>query len=125
MPMNLHEQNGGKITVLDVSGTLEKADYEQFAARFDELVSEHGKLRVLFDMKHFEGWTPGGMWEEIRFDVKHADDLERVAGVGEKKWEEGLVDFCKAFTSAKVKYFDSTDAEAAREWLVEGMGDGL
>jgi hypothetical protein len=118
MPIKLREQNGDKITVLDVSGTLEKADYQQhFAAHFDQLVKEHGKLRVLFDMTDFHGWNAGAMWEELKFDSTHATDMERIAAVGDKKWEEGMMKFCKPFTTAAVKYFDRAEIEAAREWL--------
>jgi hypothetical protein len=117
MPIKLHEQNGEKITVLDVSGTLDKADYQHFASHFDQLVRKQGKLRVLFDMTHFEGWKPGAMWEELKFDAKHTTDMERIAAIGDKKWEEGLMKLCKPFTTATVKYFDGAEIEAAREWL--------
>jgi hypothetical protein len=50
MPIQLNEQDGGKILVVHVSGKLAKVDYERFAPEFERLVRQHSKLRVLFDM---------------------------------------------------------------------------
>ena len=50
MPIQLSEENGGKMLVIHVSGKLAKADYERFVPEFDRLVQEHGMMRVLFDM---------------------------------------------------------------------------
>jgi hypothetical protein len=53
MPIQLNEENGGKILVVHVSGKLAKADYAHFVPEFERLVRQHGKLRVLFDMTGF------------------------------------------------------------------------
>jgi hypothetical protein len=67
-------------------------------------------------MAGFHGWTTGALWEDIKFDVKHFSDIERVAMVGEKKWQKGMSEFCRPFTTAKIRYFDHSEANAAREW---------
>ena len=61
----------------------------------------------------------GTLWQEIRFDVKHLRDIERLALVGGKKWEKGMAIFCKPFTTAKVRYFDRARTDEARKWLQE------
>ena len=40
MPMQLSEDNGGRILVVHVSGRLKKADYEQLVAEFERLAHE-------------------------------------------------------------------------------------
>ena len=119
MPVQLSEEDGGKSLVVHVSGKLTKADYEHFVPEFEQLVQEHGKLRVLFDMIGLQGWDAGALWEDIKFDVKHFADIERLAMVGDKKWEHGMAVFCKPFTRATIRYFDHADAAEARTWLDE------
>ena len=119
MPINLTEENGGKLLAIHVSGKLAKADYEHFVPEFERLVGLHGKLRVLFDMTGFHGWTAGAAWEDTKFAMHHFSDIDRLAVVGEKKWQEGMATFCKPFTKATVQYFDHTDDAGARKWLVE------
>ncbi len=119
MPIQLNEENGGKMLAVHVAGKLAKADYEHFVPEFERLVRQHGKLRVLFDMSTFHGWEAGALWEDIKFDIKHFADIERLAMVGEKKWQHGMATFCKPFTKATIRYFDHADAAEARKWLVE------
>jgi hypothetical protein len=119
MPIQLNEENDGKILVVYVSGKLVIADYENFVPEFERLVRQHGKLRVLFDMTSLHGWEVGAMWEDTKFAIKHFSDIERLAMVGEKKWQQRMATFCKPFTKATVQYFDHTDAAEARKWLAE------
>ncbi len=102
-----------------VSGKLTREIYEEFVPLLEERIREHGKLRVLFIMEDFHGWTAGALWDDIKFDVKHFRDIARVAIVGEKKWQHGMSVFCKPFTAAKLEYFPMPELERAREWLGE------
>ena len=117
MPIQLHEEDGGKLLNVHVSGNLTSADYQHFVPEFDRLVGQHSKLRVLFDMTGFHGWDAGALWEDIKFAIKHFADIERIAMVGESTWQHGMATFCKPFTKAAVRYFDQAEAAAARAWL--------
>ncbi|HZM05494.1 MAG TPA: STAS/SEC14 domain-containing protein [Candidatus Saccharimonadales bacterium] len=117
MPIQLDEQHGGNLLAVHVTGKVVKADYEHFVPEFERLVRQHGKLRVLFDMTGFHGWDAGALWEDIKFDLKHFADIERIAMVGDKKWQHGMAVFCKPFTKATVRYFDHADALEARKWI--------
>ena len=117
MSLELSEMGGGKIIEARLSGKLHANDYQTFVPMFERLIKEHGKLRVLVEMHDFHGWDMGGLWEDIKFDAKHFKDIERVALVGESKWEAGMATFCKPFTTATVKYFDVAHSAEARQWI--------
>ena len=119
MAIGLNEEDGGKLLVVHVTGKLAKTDYEDFVPEFERLIRQHGKPRMLFDMTGLRGWEAGAMWEDIKFGAKHFADIERLAMVGEKKWQHGMATFCKPFTKAAVRYFDHADAVEARKWLAE------
>jgi hypothetical protein len=89
--------------------------FEQFVPEVERLVREHGKLRLLFDMTGFQGWEVSAGWEDFKFGVEHFADMERLAMVGETRWQHGMTTFCKPFTTATVRYFDRADAAAARK----------
>jgi hypothetical protein len=117
MPIAFKEENRGDLLAVHVTGKLVVADYEQFVPEFERLVREHGTLRVLFDMTEFHGWSAGALWSDTKFAMQHFSDIERLAIVGEKKWQHGMATFCKPFTKAEVRYFDHTAAVGARRWL--------
>jgi len=117
MPVNLMEKQDGKILEVQVSGRLVREDYRQFVPRFEQLLQTHGKLRLLFEMSDFHGWDAEALWDDLKFDVKHFNDIERVAMVGETKWQQWMASFCRPFTSAKVRYFDKAQLAEAVAWL--------
>ena len=65
-------------------------------------------------------WTAGALWQDIKFDARHFSDIERMAIVGETKWQQGMAVFCKPFTAARIRYFDRPAIEEARGWLASG-----
>ena len=121
MSVELHEEAGGKILILTLSGKLTKEDYAAFTPAVDRAVKEHGKVRMLVRMSDFHGWTLGAVWEDVKFDLFHFSHIERLALVGDKRWEAGMAVFCKPFTTAKVQYFDESKADEATAWIHEGI----
>ncbi|MGO8929096.1 MAG: STAS/SEC14 domain-containing protein [Limisphaerales bacterium] len=117
MAIELKEMAEGKILVVHVSGKLVKEDYKNLVPEAERLIKQHGKIRILLEMKDFHGWDAGALWEDIKYDLKHFSDIERVAMVGEKKWQKGMSWFCRPFTTAKVRYFDQTALDEARQWV--------
>jgi hypothetical protein len=104
-----------------VTGKLTKEAYENFVPVLEREFHERGQLRLLFVMHDFHGWTAGALWEDIKFDVAHFRDVARLAIVGETRWQHGMAVFCKPFTTAKIKYFDVSELDAARAWLKEPL----
>ena len=117
MSIKLIEQDGGKELEVHISGKLTHADYQRFEPEFERLIKQHGRIRVLFDMDNFHGWQAGALWDDIKLDFKHFSDIERLAIIGDKKWERGMARFCRPFTTAKIRFFDRAVADAARAWL--------
>lgn len=115
--MPIETEAANNVAKVAISGKLSKEDYEIFAPMVESLIDRHGKIRMLFQMTDFHGWDAGALWEDIKFDVKHHGDIERLAFVGEKKWEEWMAKICRPFTSAAIKYFDVSELAAAEEWI--------
>ena len=107
----------GELTHLKLSGKLTKESYENFVPAVEKQIQKYGKLRLLVEMHDFHGWTAGALWEDIKFDTHHWRDIERLAIVGETKWEQGMAVFCKPFTTAKIKYFDRSNLDEAKTWI--------
>lgn len=121
MSFNIIEHSEGKIIEVQLSGKLSKEAYEAFVPVTEAKIKEFGKVRMLVVMHDFHGWDAGALWADLKFDVKHHSHIERLAIVGESKWEQGMSAFCKPFTSAKIQYFDIANLEEARHWIQGDM----
>jgi hypothetical protein len=121
MPIQIEEEEeeDGQSVAVRVTGKLVEADYACLVPELERLIQQHGKLRLLFELSGFQGWDAGALWDEIKFDMKHFADIERLAVIGDKKWEHAMTAFCKPFTKASIRYFDSAEAADARKWWRE------
>ena len=117
MTFTIKETAIGNIIEINATGKLTKEAYEQFVPLTENIVNEHGKVRILFIMHDFHGWSACAAWEDFKFDLKHFRHIERLAIVGETKWESGMSMFCQPFTTAKIQYFDHAEIDQAREWI--------
>lgn len=117
MSFEVTEIAEGRIIEVQLTGKLTKEAYRHFVPLTEEQIKQFGKVRMLVIMHDFHGWEAGALWEDIKFDVKHFNDIERLAIVGESKWEKGMTVFCRPFTTAKIKYFDHSEIDAARQWI--------
>ena len=72
---------------------------------------------LLTAMRDFHGWDARARrGRTSKWDVKHFNDIERVAMVGDKKWQEWTAAFGKPFQTAKVRYFDHEKLDEGRTW---------
>lgn len=109
----------GTIVTLKFREKLDKADYETFVPMIESQMKNGSPIRLLAELHDFEGWTAGALWEDTKFAAKHFNDIERLAVVGESRWQKGVAVFFKPFTSAEVRYFDMKEIDKAREWVRE------
>ncbi len=115
--VTLKETNGGKVLEIQLSGKLTKEDYGHFVPEMERLIKAHGKIRLLVEMHDFHGWSAGALWQDLKFDARHFRDIERLAIVGETKWQHGMAVFCKPFTTAEIRYFGRAEIDLARTWI--------
>jgi hypothetical protein len=108
-----------KVLGFRLSGKLHDADYKTFVPAVEAAIEAQGKVRLLAVFEDFHGWDLHALWDDIKFSTKHCTDIERIALVGDRKWEEWMAKVCKPFTAAKIRYFDASELAAARAWLAE------
>jgi hypothetical protein len=119
MSVTLIEKDGGRLLEVNLKGKLSNEDYELFAPEVERQIEKNGKIDMLVRMDDFHGWETGALWEDVKFDLKHFSDVEHLALVGDKKWEKGMSTFCKPFTTAEIKYFDTSEEDQAHRWITE------
>ncbi len=117
MAVRISELHDGRLLEVEATGRLSRNDYRECRPEIERQIQRHGRIRLLFQMTDFHGWNFGGLWEDLKFDAKHFGDIERLALVGEKKWEKWMATVCRPFTKAEVRYFDRSQADTARIWV--------
>ncbi len=114
-------ESTSKILWLRADGRLTDQDYrEVFTPRLEAIIREHGKVRLLFHVEpDFRGWTPGALWEDLKLDLKHRGDFEKVALAGAPFWVDALMKLFAPFISGEVRTFLREHLAEAWIWIQE------
>jgi hypothetical protein len=114
------EHDRDNYLVCRISGRLTKADYDAAVPEIEnELLMRNEPLRLMIVLEDFRGWDIAGLWQELKFDVRHGDDFGRIAVLGESRLEDWGTTLSKPFFESEMRYFDHEDRGAARAWLSE------
>jgi SpoIIAA-like len=103
-----------------LSGKLHDEDYSSFVPTVESFLAAEGKARLFVQFEDFHGWDLHAVWDDTKFAFKHYSDFDRIAIVGERRWEKWMAYVCKPFTKATVRYFDASQIDDAWAWLREG-----
>lgn len=109
-----------RFVAIRTSGKLEKSDFDSMIPLLEDRISRHGKISLYWEMNDFDGWTMEALGADAGFDIKHKNDFNRIAMVGEKKWHEWMTKLMKPFASAELRYFDLSESEEAKGWARTG-----
>jgi hypothetical protein len=100
-------------------GKLKHEDYQLFVPMIDKALKEAKGLEVdlLADMTAFKGWEFLAAWDDFKFGIKHRNAFDKVAIVGNKKWEEVSIAMMSHLMKGKSKFFKQR--EKALAWLLK------
>lgn len=106
------------VVELIVEGHITEADLDQVIAQIKMDINKHGKLRLLEEIRSFEGIDPIALWKDAQFGLSHVDDFTHAAVVAEAEWVRTISTAANNILSAQVKSFEPDQIEAARTWLL-------
>ncbi len=103
-----------------ISGKLTHAELVALQRAASDLIKQEGKVRLLVMAENFQGWERGGDWGDLSFQSEHDEHIEKLAIVGDRKWEDlALVFASKGFRKFPIEYYESGELAKARAWLAE------
>ncbi|AGA80642.1 MULTISPECIES: SpoIIAA family protein [Echinicola] len=115
--LQILELTRDNIICTKADGNLTELDMEKIHPLIHNILKTGKKVRWYFEMENFTGWSIEGLWADAKMDLSHAKDYEKIAMVGEKKWQDWITQFMKPFTNAEIRYFDRNEKESARQWI--------
>jgi hypothetical protein len=69
-------------------------------------------------VENFAGIDKAGNWSDVSFQARNDPFIEKIAIVGEKKWEDVALLFSgKVIRRVPIEYFPPADVAKARAWL--------
>lgn len=106
------------IVEITVEGKITKADIEETITQLKLDLKHQGKLRILEEIRSFEGIDPIALWQDVNFGLAHPNVCTHAVVVADAKWVQTLSQALNNVLSAEVKVFERSQIESAREWLL-------
>ena len=115
-------ESSGNIIGFIIEGKLADEDYKTGLIPPLEAATEAGqKVRVLFRMEKFAGWTAHGAWDDFVNWPKFMA-VERLAVVVDENWHDFMSWLFSVFAKmahAKIRFFPAERIAEAWTWLKE------
>ena len=102
-----------------VDGHIDRADFDSVVAVINDNITDHGKVRLLEEIRSFGLTDPMTLWEDLKWLFSHFKDIERTAVVSEHAWLEGFINMTSPMFSMPIRYFKPGHIDQARAWLAE------
>lgn len=103
------DRSSGSVLGFRVSGDVTKDDYGVLTPAVESAVADGGSVSLLLDLTEFH-WEKVSAWgSDMRFGHEYHEKIDKMAIVGNKKWEELLAKICSPFYAKEARYFENDD----------------
>jgi len=117
MPVEIIDASG-KLLQIKIRGMLKKADYDRIIQIAKEAIAREGKVRALAIVDGFEGWERHGDWGDVSFMMEQGQHIDKMAIVGDEKWQDDALAFtAKGFRPTVIEFFPASRIDEPRMWL--------
>ncbi len=106
------------IFTVRVSGKLKKSELDHVQKAAMDVMDAGGNVRFLVIAEAFDGWDKAGNWGDVTFQLRYDHKIERIAIVGEKRWEDQISAFvASGLRPVDIQYFLPAQLAQAKAWV--------
>lgn len=104
------------ILEVKIDGKVTKQDIEKFETHYKEAKNDNEKVSLLLEVENIN-YSLDGLTEDMKFDMKHWNDFDKIAVVSDKKSIELGSKLPKVLPSLDVEHFSFSEKNQAMNWL--------
>ncbi len=107
------------IVEIDIYGKLTHRDYEVMIPVIERAIiaAADKEFDIVVDMRDFEGWELEAAIDDFKLGMEIRNSFDKMAVVGDKKWEKWSVEAMSHLTRGEMKFFE--DYNEAYKWIME------
>lgn len=107
----------GAILNVDIAHRMAPRDFRRLVAELGKEENASGPLRLVIQVHDLA--DDAIQWGDSAANHSTLSVVDRIAIIGQKKWEKAMAAFCQPFPVAKVRYFLPGQSDLARKWIRE------
>lgn len=108
----------GDVVTVHLRGLMLLSDQKALQNMTRDFIERGVQPKVLVLTEGFDGWEKSEKWAEDDLLLEQADEIAKIAIVGEPRWEESMLMFVGAgLRSTEIKFFNPSLVAEAEQWL--------
>jgi len=111
------KEGSGNILGFKIVGGITKKQTKQICEVVEEQIRKSGKIRLLVVVEPRGNMDSESLLFDLNFTLRYADNIERMALIGNKAWEKTWIALFGLFSQIRTQYFDRSKIEAAWKWI--------
>lgn len=102
------------ILAIKATGKLTKGDLDDLVPVLKKHISASKDPHLIMILEDFKGWEDtAAFWKDLQLDVEYIGHFDRIAVVGDQKWEEWGTRLVDPITKEELKFFPIDQAKDA------------
>ena len=114
--MRYRSSGESNVVEIIIEGKITAADFDRIMPLVKADLAKHGKVKVLEEIRSFEGMDPMALWKDLQ-QAYMVKDITHVALVADVQWMRTIAEAVSAIFPAEIKAFERLQIEVARTWL--------
>lgn len=111
------EQSAGNVLGYHLSGKLTEEEVKEIYREVEGVIEQHGKARLLCVLGDLSMPEMGAAWEDLKRTPQWVKDLERLALVGDERWQRWMAGVSDLISQGEAEFFREGDIDKAWEWV--------
>jgi hypothetical protein len=99
-------EKGEDLIAIKISGVLRRAELAQAEKVAIEVMKSAHKIKFLILTENFQGWNNRDNWEDVSFQSKYDQQIEKIA-----------IFVGKGLRAIDIRYFAPSEIALARAWI--------
>jgi hypothetical protein len=112
-------ESSGSVVGYKVVGKVTVEDYQKLDPEVHALVDQYDGVCLLLDLQEFAGEEVKAWLPDFKFGHRFHDKIEKMAIVGDKRWEKWVAAIADPFYAKDAKFFHPEETGKAWAWLRE------
>jgi stage II sporulation SpoAA-like protein len=111
------KESTGNILGFKIVGGITKKQKKQICEVVERQIRKSGKIRLFLVIEPRKNMDAESLLFDLNFTLSYADNIERMALIGNKVWEKTWIALFGLFSHIRTQYFDRSEIEGAWKWI--------
>lgn len=109
--------SSGNALGYEITDQINEEEYQKLVAELEGAIAQYGGIRLLVSMPKLPATEWSVVDDDFRFSLRHMDDIERLAVVGDTELVKWVARISGTLISPQVEYFEPAQIDEAWRWI--------